>query len=146
MDNLNSNKQINESAENDSWGLEIRTGIGKRVAEEKRIADIKSQEEPLVAKIKTHNAELRRWIKRMGIFTMILLIALIFVGIKSRSTEAWLIVIVLTIGLLLLAKYDNLKRRGILRCKNCGEEFALRDGDSDKKCPYCGQGHSAAYL
>lgn len=145
MNNFNSNEPTNESAENDSWGLEIRTGIGKRVAEQKRTTDIKSQEEPLVAEIKKHNAELRRWIKFAGIFGTVLLIALILVGIKNRGTEAWLIVIVLTIGLLLLAKYDSLKKRGILKCKNCGEEFALRENNFDKKCPYCNAGNSAAY-
>lgn len=130
----------------DEWGLEIRTGIGRRVDHQKLIAEIKSREEPLVAAVKKHNTELRKWIKWIGISATTLLIALILVGIKDRGTESWLILIVLMLGSLFLAKYDSLKKRGILICKNCLEEFVPKENDSDKKCPYCEQGHTAEYL
>jgi hypothetical protein len=125
-------------------------GINRRISEQKKRDEhydkIKFNEDRVLIEVKKSNHELQNWIKWIGIIAVPLLLALIFINIERSSLRGWLILFVFIGALILYIKYDSLKRRNILRCKSCGEEFIPKKNDSDKKCPYCKGGNSVGYL
>lgn len=149
MKNTKLNEQKNSPSRNDEWSLELRTGIGKRADGNKRAIELNAQESRIIAEVIKHNDELRRWWKWVGISAVVLFL-IVALTIKFILDYNWLTDSVLAIAFVVFiiaeTKYINLKNRGILKCKNCGEEFVPEKNDLDKKCPYCKNGNSAAYL
>lgn len=148
MSNTTLDEQKNSPREGDEWGLELRTGIGKRADERKRTVELNAQESRIIVEVIKHNNELRQWWKWVGIsaVTLLLIAAL---TIKIGLDYNWLVNSVLAVAFVVFVvaetKYINLKNRGIHRCKNCGENFVPKENDLDKKCPNCNAGNSAAY-
>ena len=149
MNNTKLDEQKNSPSGGDEWGLELRTGIGKRADESKRAVELNAQESRIIVEVMKHNNELRRWLRWTGIFAFVLfviaaLIAKIVIGYE------WLMIVFLVMAFAALgiseSKYDSLKLKGILLCENCGARFVPRENDLNKKCPYCNQGHTTAHL
>ncbi|MFA5228637.1 MAG: hypothetical protein WC446_02650 [Candidatus Paceibacterota bacterium] len=136
--------------EGDEFSVINFPGIARRISEQKERDEnydkIKPSEDRILIEVKKSNHELQNWIKWLVIIAAPLLLVLILINTEQGALRHWLITFVLIGALILYIKYDSLKRRNILRCKSCGEEFVPKENDSDKKCPYCKGGNSVEYL
>ena len=146
MDENNKNQDHFSIISTSGWSKSVRE---KRQAdEEKRHSEIKVIEGKLIEEIKKRNAESRKLIKGIGFFFVLPIWAL-SIFIKSSAYDLlltiifWLSFIATTF---LWIRYEHYKKAGIQICRGCLEEFALKENNSDKLCPYCGSGNSSAYL
>ncbi len=111
-----------------------------------RIAKIEFHESRLIEEVKKQNNELRKIIKRFGWLAVLPFIVLAILTKQNNWLLGIFVFVAICVGFYLFGKYQELNSRNIITCDVCFREFVPKENDDDKKCPYCNQGHTAAYL